>query len=49
MQVKNIGVNVRNLITIFWRRIGHPDYIDENITLIDAANNLSRAKGLNII
>ena len=31
---------------IFGVVIGHPDYIDENITLIDAANNLSRAKGL---
>ena len=30
---------------IFGVVIGHPDYIDENITLINAANHLSRAKG----
>ena len=31
---------------IFGVVIGHPDYIDENIVLINAANSLSRAKGL---
>ena len=30
---------------IFGVVIGHPDYIDENIVLINAANNLSRTKG----
>lgn len=30
---------------IFGVVIGHPDYIDENIVLINAANHLSRAKG----
>lgn len=30
---------------IFGVVIGHPDYIDENITLINAANSLSSAKG----
>lgn len=31
---------------IFGVVIGHPDYIEENIVLVNAANSLSRAKGL---